>query len=266
MDLTEQVKQFTFNAGADIVGVVSVEHLEKITPTDQKPLKLLETGKSVIAYGIPLLRGVVKGDTLRLKRYNVVETCRTNDEIGFKLAHYLERMGYDSVLIHADAPVDLEKKGMLGDLSLRHVAAEAGLGEIGLSTNFLCKMHGPRIYLGAVITSAELTPNNKPKEKLCRGEKCLLCLKACPVGAIKENGTKEHKPCIPMAMPFGLGKVVRHFNKILKQEDVKKQTDLIFSIDTYNLWQSILTKLGAFGGCFHCIEVCPVGKKNPSRQ
>lgn len=262
MNLTEKVKDFTLEAGADIVGAVSVEHLEEVTPTEQKPLKLLKTGRSVISYGVHVLRGVIQGKDLRLKRYNAVETCRANDEVGFKLAHYLEKMGYESLIIHADVPVDFEKDGMLGDLSLRHVAAEAGLGEIGLSTNFVCKEYGPRIYLGAVITSAGLIPDKKSDKKLCKGEECNLCLKACPARAIHENGTKDHKLCLPEAMPFGLRYILHHFNRIMGESDVKKRGDLIYSLDTINVWQSLLTKLGVFGGCFRCMEVCPIGKKD----
>lgn len=262
MDLTEKVKVFILEAGADIVGVVSVKHLEEVIPTDQKPLKLLKAGRSVIVYGVHVLRGVIKGKDLRSKRYNAVETCRANDEIGFKLSHYLEKIGYESLIIHADVPVDFEKKGMLGDLSLRHVAAEAGLGEIGLSTNFISKEYGPRIYLGAVITSAVLIPDKKLDEKLCKGEECGLCLKSCPVRAIKENGTKENRLCIPEAMPFGLRNILHHFEKIINERDIKKQGNLIYSQDTYNLWQSLISKLGVFGGCFKCMEICPVGKND----
>ncbi len=261
MDLTRKVKKFTLESGADIAGVVSVEHLEKIIPTEQKPLKLLKNGRSVVSYGVHMLRGVIKGKDLRLKRYNGVETCRANDDVGFKLSHYLEKMGYESLIIHADIPVDFEKNtGMMGDLSLRHVAAEAGLGEIGLSTNFVCKEYGPRIYLGAVITSAELIPDKKSDDKLCKGVDCSLCLKACPVGAIHENGTKDHKLCLPQAMPFGLKYTLHHFNAIMKENNIKRRGDLIYSADTFNVWQSLLTKLGVFGGCFTCMDVCPVGK------
>ena len=35
MGLTEAVKKFTIGIGADIVGVVSVAHLEEVTPTAQ---------------------------------------------------------------------------------------------------------------------------------------------------------------------------------------------------------------------------------------
>jgi len=56
MDLTEKVKMFALDSGADIVGVVSVEHLENVIPNEQRPLRLLKTGRSVISYGVHVLR------------------------------------------------------------------------------------------------------------------------------------------------------------------------------------------------------------------
>lgn len=264
-DLTRKVKALAVEAGAQIAGIVSVDQLEAVTPTEKTPLKLIESGKSVVAYGIPLLRGVMRSRDLRLKRYNAVEACRLGDEVGLKLAYFLEKMGYETLIVHADVPVDFEKGGMMGDLSLRHVAVEAGLGEIGLSTNFICREYGPRIYLGAVITSAELIPDQKRNAGLCKGHECALCVKACPVGAVKGDGTKDHKRCMPEAMPFGLRNALRHFNQILKETDRKKQGDLIYSLDTFNAWQSLVTKIGVFGGCFVCMEVCPVGKTGENK-
>jgi epoxyqueuosine reductase QueG len=110
-----------------------------------------------------------------------------------------------------------------------------------------------------VITSAELTPDKKVTPTLCKKEECSLCVKACPTVAIRGDGTKDHKLCLPEAMPFGLRNILRHFNKILKEDDIRKQGDLIYSLDTYNAWQSIVTKMGVFGGCFKCMEVCPAG-------
>ena len=88
MELTKAVKEFALGIGADIVGVVSVEHLEKVTPTDQKPLKLLSSGKSVISYGVHMLRGVIESGDVRLRRYNAVEACRVCDEIGVKWPNF----------------------------------------------------------------------------------------------------------------------------------------------------------------------------------
>ena len=59
-DLTRKVKEFATEVGAHIVGIVSVDQLEAVTPTEQTPLKLLKSGKSVIAYGVPVLRGVIQ--------------------------------------------------------------------------------------------------------------------------------------------------------------------------------------------------------------
>ena len=112
------------------------------------------------------------------------------------------------------------------------------------------------------MTSADLYPDIKVDKGLCKGEECGLCVKACPVGAIRGDGTKDHKLCMTEAMPFGLRNILRHFNRIVKETDPKKQGDLIYSLDTFNAWQSLVTKIGVFGGCFKCMEACPAGTKD----
>ena len=241
MELTKAVKKFALGIGADIVGVGSVERLEKVTPTDQKPLKLLSSGKSVISYGVHMLRGVIESGDVRLRRYNAVEACRVCDEIGVKLAYFLERKGFDSLVIHADVPVDFEKGGMSGDLSLKR-RRRGGVGRDGALNELLCEDYGARVYLGAVLTSALLIPDKKVNKQLCKREKCGLCVKACPVGAIRGDDTKDHKLCMNEAMPFGLRNILRQFNRIVKETDTKKQADLIYSPDTFNAWQSLLPK------------------------
>jgi len=113
-NFTEKVKELAMSLGAGIVGIASMERLERITPTGKVPSNLLEDGRSVVVYGVPLLRGAIRSEDLRLKRYNAVEACKKCDEISFNLAQYLERNGYDSLIIHADVPVDFEKDSMLG--------------------------------------------------------------------------------------------------------------------------------------------------------
>jgi len=82
-NFTEKVKKLVTSLGAGIVGIASVENLEKVTPTNKIPSNLLEDCRSVVVYGIPLLRGVMRSEDLRLKRYNAVEVCKKCDEISF---------------------------------------------------------------------------------------------------------------------------------------------------------------------------------------
>jgi epoxyqueuosine reductase len=72
---------------------------------------------------------------------------------------------------------------MMGDLSLKHAAVAAGLGEFGLNNLFLAPEYGPRVILAAVVTSAEFEPDPPFKGQLC--DLCEECLKICPSGALR---------------------------------------------------------------------------------
>ena len=72
-------------------------------------------------------------------------------------------------------------------LHLRIAAFCAGLGEIGYSKMFLSPEFGPRQRLAAIITDAPLEPDPLFKGKLC--DRCMACVKACPVQAIPKDKT-----------------------------------------------------------------------------
>jgi hypothetical protein len=62
-NFTEKVKELAISLGAGIVGIASIERLERITPTGKVPSNLLEDGRSVVVYGVPLLRGAFEVKT-----------------------------------------------------------------------------------------------------------------------------------------------------------------------------------------------------------
>ncbi len=60
-------------------------------------------------------------------------------------------------------------------------AVRAGLGWLGKHTNVITRSHGSWVFLGVLITSAELIPDN-PIGDFCGT--CTLCIDACPTDAI----------------------------------------------------------------------------------
>lgn len=260
--ITNEIKGYTLQYGADLVGVASVDRLEQIIPSEQKPGRLLQGAKSVVSYGLGMLRGpIYSSQEIRLARHTAQKAMEFIDEIGFYLSKYIEKKGFQALFIPGGLPVDMEapKKGMWGDLSLRHVAAEAGLGEIGLSGCLVTPVFGPRIYLGAVVTSLELRPD-KPAEGVCLGEKCQRCIKACPVGAIHVTSGIDKRKCQPNAMPFGIGSLFQHLKEMVDTTERQDLLNLIYSTTTLNLWQSVCSKTGISAGCFECMKACPVGR------
>jgi epoxyqueuosine reductase QueG len=267
--LTQEIKDFTLGAGADIVGVVSVDHLEQVIPSDWKPRRWFKEGQSVISFGIGALHGALACPDDNLKNYSNQKVLEALDHTSYRLAKHLERLGYHAIIIPAGPPTDLNPpgRGMWGWLSQRHVAVEAGLGEIGLNTSAMVPEFGPRVYFGSVITSATLEPDPKREDKLCLGERCSLCIKACPTGALSLAegsggvvGVIDKKKCQPNAQSWGLAMALRHIRDMIREPEEAEKLNLLFGEKTWFIWQSLLTHVGIDGMCGVCLDICPVGK------
>ncbi len=69
----------------------------------------------------------------------------------------------------------------------------AGLGTRGLHGVMITPEFGPRFYINSIITDCPL-PTGKPLEKeLCTH--CNLCVRACPIGALHEDGSRDIAAC-----------------------------------------------------------------------
>ena len=82
-------------------------------------------------------------------------------------------------------------------LAERALAARAGLGFIGRNHALIHPTLGPQLFLGELVTTARLTPDEPGRMVLgpC-GSDCRRCVAACPTGALQEDGTFDARRCI----------------------------------------------------------------------
>jgi epoxyqueuosine reductase QueG len=266
------VKATAKEFGADLVGIADGRVLDAHPPDPQHPqtprLVSRRDSKSVIVLAKRTLAGTarLKDWNERHKQYAAELTLSQLEEASLKLVYFLEdEWGYPALLIppvHTDAALNYRaymEGGTYGALSLVHAAVEAGLGTLGLNLMLLTPEYGPRVILTAVLTSAELEPDQRMTKPLCLGEECGRCLMACPGDAILHWGL-DKKKCAPYASPHGFSHLVSHVSNILRAGGVDEQTALLRSGDSFNIWQSILRGVGAYTGCTRCVDVCPVGQ------
>lgn len=120
-------------------------------------------------------------------------------------------------------------------LAERALAVRAGLGFIGANHMLIHPTLGPQVFLGEVVTTVALAPD-QPASGTCAG--CDRCIQACPTGALQADGSFDARKCISYL-------TIEHKGDI-PSELAAKIGDRIF-------------------GCDACVLVCPHQRAAPGR-
>jgi epoxyqueuosine reductase QueG len=194
----DSIKEHALSLGVAMCGVSGIDRF-KTAPEDRRPEKVLPGCKSVIVVGQSLLDGVIqanfrafedgRGDLKGIYGtygYAMIPNFELT-YIVYALARYIERNWGAVATPCSTGPMT---NGM--QISIRHAAVAAGLGQFGYSSIVLTPEYGPRVRFGVLLTTLELEPDPMyGGPSLCNPEKCGICEKVCPTGAIRKHGTHE---------------------------------------------------------------------------
>lgn len=207
--LSKETRTLALNSGADLVGFAPVDLFDS-GPEKTHPNTYLSQARAVIVIGISYPRAIGKvwgtyKEPGRLPTpYMLFGFAELNWElsrVGLKVAKVLESQGYASLPMPPSYALSryryweemAESGRYLGDLSIKHAALAAGLGEFGWSNIFLTPEFGAFQRFIAVISEAPLESGKMMgAQSLCQPERCgYLCVETCPVGAISREEAQE---------------------------------------------------------------------------
>jgi epoxyqueuosine reductase QueG len=216
MITSKKVKEIAKKAGADLVGIASMDRFEG-APKQMDPRYINPDAKAliVIATRIPrgTLRGIEEGTyflSYSSMGYGGINAIY-NPMILWHLTRYIEDEGYEATpipndyydwpAIHYDTgkpkenwsrPVSPDKPAPDVFLHFRIAAFCAGLGEIGYSKLLLTPEFGPRQRFACILTDAPLEPDPLYEgPPIC--DRCMLCVKECTMNAISATETVKVK-------------------------------------------------------------------------
>lgn len=257
---SEEIKAIAKAEGVDLIGIAKADCVEA-TPNRRGPRDVLAEARSVVVFAKRMLVGSIESPSNQVVTSQNLALYQELDRTSYVLGCFLEQSGYRAATVPSYNPVEmtLETKGFVGAVSLRHVAQAAGLGVLGKNNLLLTPDLGPRIRLGAVITTADLNPDEPLTDDFCR--RCEACIAACPVDALSEPGKTHTGRCVRQILPHGLSALIRFLTESLEHpRDEIKQSFL--DPNFWNLYQSL--QVGMQYGCHACINACPVGVANPA--
>ncbi|WP_160674929.1 epoxyqueuosine reductase [Clostridium sp. C8-1-8] len=177
--------------GANIIGFAPVERWEQFKDTSQEyfPQNIWPETKTVIVLGIQIFLPMLETtpSIVYSELYNT--TNRVLDETAYKLANYLNTLGYGAFFFPRDGYGDISILVKKPAAAFSHVIAGkyAGLGTIGYNHTLITKEFGPRVRLVSILTDADLEADEVVEKELCI--KCEMCKRCCPAGVYTTRDT-----------------------------------------------------------------------------
>jgi len=211
-----EVKEYGRCAGADLVGIASMDRFEG-APKQMDPRHIFPDAKAMVVFGFRILRGALRGveegtffiaySGMGYAGINHVlqpmvlwEVCRSIEDQGYEAVPMpndwpwpgTDILGNDPSIVGPprpgfSRPVSPEKPAPDVVVHLRIAAFCAGLGEIGYGKLLLTPEYGPRQRLAALLTDAPLEADPLFEGELC--DRCLLCVRDCSGKAISSTET-----------------------------------------------------------------------------
>ena len=252
---TVELKKQVQAIGVDLVGITGVDS-SLLREHGEEPDKLLPGARSLISIGVALNRTAVCSGNLILNRYDTMCVYERINNVCLETIRILTRQGARALSVPPYLPIDMgpESKGMKGEINHKTVAAIAGLGGIGLNRLLISPEFGPFVRLGTIVTDASLSADQPLAENPC--DQCGLCQTACPVEAIKEDGTLDYGACTSHILRTGLPGIIGLARKLIGADE-KTIKGIIYSPDFWDIWQSTVS--GSIYNCSECMASCPIG-------
>ena len=274
----QAILEYCKRKGALVVGVASLDALERIAPPGFRPTDIMPRVKSVISLGVG---GQTQGAwTVPAKALGYFGSTESRAyTICYGLAYFIEnKFGERSIYCPPDMDPDSGPRVPLQSVKLH--AELAGLGARSLAGDILLHPEYGYMYFSSVFTELELPHDEPMAENPCPAPSCVSmyrqigrtpCMKFCPVqclsGKIDDDGKQEEMhyemaACAEMSQQYET--VPASIMNAINADDPLDREDALFDPDNKMLWykQSVGSG-GLLAQCFECMRVCPIATKAP---
>jgi len=254
--MKEKIREFAMSLGVDDVGIVAASDYK--SPRSPSLQTIFPDAKSLVVLAYQSLSNL-ESENMQIAMGGRLDELEFARSCNYRMARFLDReFRAKAMTVPPSYPLHMsyETKGTVGDVSLRHAAVAAGLGNFGRNNLVIHPIMGARVLFTALLTNLEVSSGPQVTEKLCSD--CNACVENCPAGALNEEGKTDDMKCLKNSQPYGIGSSIRFWTKFAESptEDQKK---MVKDVHFWRLYQAGFIGFQYF--CFNCIKSCPVGQE-----
>ncbi|HXE24491.1 MAG TPA: tRNA epoxyqueuosine(34) reductase QueG [Roseiarcus sp.] len=176
------------------------------------PCKLMPEAKSIVMLGLNYGPGADPLEALRRPGRGAISVYARNRDYHDVLKGKLKELA--SFIAAAARPDEADVKVFVDTAPLmeKPLAQRAGVGWQGKHTNLVSREFGSWLFLGAILTDLEFTPD--PAEEDHCGQ-CRACLDACPTSAFPAPYRLDARRCISYLTIEHKGPIPREFRSAM---------------------------------------------------
>ena len=254
----DRLRRLCLDAGADDVGFVSIGRPELDDQRDDI-LRLFPWTKGLVSIVCRMNREPIRSPARSVANLEFHRTGDHVNEIARKIVAALEKEGVRALNPAMGFPMEMDRfpGGKIWVVSHKPVAVAAGLGHMGIHRNVIHPRFGNFVVLGTVATQARVSELGAPLDfNPCL--ECKLCVAACPVGAIGNDGSFDFFACYDHNYREFMSGFVDWVQTIADSDSAADYRGRVTDAETVSMWQSLSFK--ADYKAAYCMAVCPAGE------
>jgi len=255
-DVKERAGEFARSLGVEDFGVAAASDYR--SPRSPELSSIFPGVKSLVVLAYKELSSCDSGN-MQIAMNGRLDLMEFSRSCNYKLARFLERelkARAMTVPVSYPLPMSRETLGAVADVSARHAAVAAGLGNFGRHNLVIHPEMGTRVIFTVVMTDLEIPSDPPISERLCND--CGDCVESCPGGALDEEGRTDVLKCLRHSQPYGIGANIRFWSRFAESA-VEDRQKMLADDFYWKLYQA--ASIGFQYFCFNCLKVCPIGQE-----